>query len=64
MKPFEEGKLIGEVLVKLREERGDTLTEEELCVTADLLARYLADSDDEKRQRTLSAGIIWGATQE
>lgn len=62
MKPFEEGTGIGEALAELQEENGDPMTEEELRATADLLAYYFAE--DEEQQRTLSAGIIWGATQE
>ena len=62
MKPFEEGKLIGDALAELQEGSGDPMTEEELRATADLLACYFAE--DEEQSRTLSAGIIWGATQE
>lgn len=62
MKPFEEGKLIGEALAELREESNEPMTEEELRTTADLLAFYFAEGDEQ--QHTLSAGIIWGATQE
>lgn len=62
MKPFEEGKFIGDALAELQEDGNDPMTEEELRATADLLAYYFAE--DEEQQRTLSAGIIWGATRE
>lgn len=62
MKPFEEGKLIGDALAELQEGSNDPMTEEELRATADLLACYFAE--DEEQSRTLSAGIVWGATQE
>lgn len=59
MKPFEGGKFIGDALAELREDSDDPMTEEELRTTADLLAFYFAE--DEDSQRTLSAGIRYGA---
>lgn len=45
MKPFEEGKLIGEALAELRGDSDDPMTEEELRTTADLLAFYFSEKE-------------------